>query len=181
MDWLQFFASVTSSLAWPVAVVAVCGLLRNQIGELVKGIRSVEWDKLKITLTEQIAEVSEEVEATVDALPPERIEPPDRQTASIDPRAMILNEWIPVELEVKRLGHLADLSDARSFVGLANQLHVKDYFDIATFRSIMKLRKIRNQAAHLNDRELTASDAIAMANTCRTLVSQLKKIEGPQG
>jgi len=43
MDWLQFFASLITSLAWPVTLLAVVFMLRSNIGALFPYIERLKY------------------------------------------------------------------------------------------------------------------------------------------
>ena len=181
MDWLQFFSSVISSLAWPVTVVLVVYLLRGQLAQLVKDISSFEWDKLKITIGERLTKVSETVEATapITAEAPAPAEAADDQfveMAKIDPIAAVVHSWVPVEREILELVKRMGLKPAKSFLSNANMLHAQGVLDEATMRNLANLRSIRNDALHASERDITVMDAIVMAETCRKIVAQLQDV-----
>ncbi|UVL19640.1 DUF4145 domain-containing protein [Pseudomonas sp. B21-044] len=175
MDWLQFFSSIVGSLAWPAAVVALTYMLKDQVGQLVKDIRTFEWDKLKVTIGDRIEQVSETV-----ASMPDVAEPPDSSfdrlmaVSKIDPRAAVLTGWASVEQEMYDLMKRANLPSSRDFTDNLELLVHKKLLDLDTMTNMMSLRDIRNAAAHVNERLITPVSAAAMVETCSRVVKQLR-------
>ncbi|MCE0850372.1 MULTISPECIES: hypothetical protein [Pseudomonas] len=180
MDWLQFFSSVLSSLAWPVAVIWLAYLLRAPLRKLIPRVRTVKYGEFHVDIGEQLEEVKEKVDAAA-SKPAETPEDPPisfRALAKADPRAAILSAWIPVEVE---LNAIAKKNDAKFVIGkpALRQLQAlleKGVLDQLTVETIANLRRIRNSAVHVTEESVSFDDAMAMAEMCQWVTAQLKRI-----
>jgi hypothetical protein len=176
MDWLQFFSSVIESLAWPAAVITLAVLMRGQLAQLIEGIRSFEWDKLKITIGERLHQVSEKLENVPEAPPP--IQGESRhlaELAELDPRAAIMAAWASVESEVLKLMSKVGITPSKVFTKNANALYAQGLLDQTTMQNLASLRSVRNDAAHAPDREIHTYEAMIMVDTCNKIVAQLQE------
>jgi hypothetical protein len=178
MDWLQFFSSITNSLAWPTAVVALALLMRNPLAKLIPLIRSLKYKDLQIDIGGQLEAAREQVDAISDTPGSATEEPPSsfKALAQADPRAAILSAWLPVEIE---LTAIAKKSGAPVFTPMLKQLkelHDKGILDQLLVDTLMNLRRIRNSAVHVTEESVSFDDAINMAEMCQWAIVQLKDI-----
>ncbi|UVL79410.1 hypothetical protein LOY24_04525 [Pseudomonas putida] len=175
MDWKQFFAALVNSSAWPIATVVLVLMLRSPLAKLIPRIRSVKYGQLDVDLSEKLDEVETAVAADVDhALPKQSPQPGVLELARIDPRAAVLSAWLEVEKEVQRLAIKAEISyRGDTPMSVANKLHVAGLMDELTFTTFRKLRKIRNEAAHLTEIGVSFEEAVSMANLCQWLAARL--------
>lgn len=178
MDWLQFFSSVISSIAWPAAVVGLAYLMRNPLANLLPLIRTLKYKDLQIDIGEQLEAVKEQVgeESDTPAAPAE--EPPlsFKALALADPRAAVLSAWIPVETELNEISEKLGLNNRRSPLMLIDALRREGVVDILTFETLDKLRRIRNSAVHAAGESVSFDDAISMAEMCQWVNAQLRRI-----
>ncbi|MNC41976.1 hypothetical protein D3C75_907710 [compost metagenome] len=175
MDWLQFFASVVTSIAWPTAIVTLAVLLRSPLARLLPLIRTLKYKDLQIDLGEQLEAVKEQVEASSDASSNDPEEPTStyKDLARIDPRAAVLSAWVPVELALKDLAFKRGLYTLQaSPAAMAKRLQEHGLLDQVTYDTLSKLRAIRNEAAHLM--LVSYDEAISMGEMCEWAVQKLK-------
>lgn len=175
MDWLQFFASVVGSLAWPLAVISLVFLLREPLRKLVPLIRTLKYKDWQIDVGHELEAARETVvdkDGPVVILPVQPT-PTVRQLAQIDPRAAVLSTWAPVELGLKDLG----ITTGAYKVGtplyvLIQRLRDQKAIDEKTFEVLQRLVRIRNEAVHLGN--ISFDEAITMSEMCDWTLQQLK-------
>lgn len=175
MDWLQFFASVVGSLAWPTAVIILVALLQAPLARLLPLIRTFKYKDLQIDLGGQLEAVKEEVAASGDASSnaEEQITSTYKDLARIDPRAAVLSAWVPVELALKDLCFKRGLYTLGATPAtLAERLRDNGVIDAITYKTLGRLRAIRNEAAHLM--LVSFDEAISMGEMCDWAVQKLK-------
>ncbi len=173
MDWLQFFASIAGSLAWPAAVVIIVAMMRKPVAGLIPFVRTLKYKDLQIDLGEQLEAVKEKVEASGQSKEPEEPQPVYLELARIDPRAAVLSAWVPVELAIKDLAmKRGAMTVGAPIAALTKRLHAAGEFDDTTYEALAKLRAIRNEAAHLM--LVSYDEAISMGEMCEWAVGQLK-------
>jgi len=176
MDWKQFVAAIVSSSAWPVAAICIILILRAPLAKIIPRIRSFKYGELHVDLAEKLDEVKVAVAADVTKQPPPTDPQPGvLELARIDPRSAVLSAWLEVERETLDLASKANIpSKGKTLISLANELHVAGLIDELAFTTFRKLRKIRNEAAHLTEIDVSFEEAVSMANLCQWLASRLK-------
>jgi hypothetical protein len=157
MNWMAFIASLTGSLAWPVAVLAIFFLLRKHIAALLPLLRELKYKDVQLTFGERVRELAAEV---VDVLP-EPAETPAlgegelshlERLGRLSPRAAILEAWIPVEQAALKLAVARGITltrDARVAArGVAEALARAGAISEEEAMLFNALRRLRNEAAH---------------------------------
>ncbi|WP_165976056.1 DUF4145 domain-containing protein [Pseudomonas putida] len=175
MDWLQFFASIVGSLAWPGAAVASVFMLRTPLGKVVPLIRTLKYKDWQIDVGQELEAAREKVEGNSgdNAIAvPEEPTPAIRQLAQIDPRAAVLSAWAPVELALQELGRETGAYQIGvPLYVLVKRLHGQGVVDDGTYQVLERLRRIRNEAVHLN--EISFDEAISMGEMCEWALKKL--------
>lgn len=188
MDWKQFFASVISSLSWPVAIVTVVGLLRASLMGLIPKIRSLKYGDLHIDLGKELEAVKAEIsvqaaEAESPATPTPPPAPTTIELASLSPRGAVIVSWNEVENELEQVLEKHQISITNPYKAHPGMkmriLRDKNLIDENTMSTFKKLYDLRNRAAHLTDVEIGYSDAITMAELCEWLIQRLKEAKPP--
>ncbi|HFX0811418.1 hypothetical protein LJG01_09095 [Pseudomonas aeruginosa] len=178
MDWKQFFAAVISSIAWPVAVISLAGLLRHPLSQLIPLIRTLKIKDLQIDLGERLDKVKAEVEATTDELVPDATGIASYvSVAEIDPRAAMLSAWLPVERELREIADKVDLPPYAQMWGLIGELIRTGVLDDDIGNTLLSMNRIRNDAVHLSGPEVDIEQALAMGELCERLTNRLKVIK----
>lgn len=180
MDWMQFVAALTSSLAWPLAV-AVLGLaFRGALIELLDKIRTLKYGEWQIDLEQQLRKVeaglAESPVATAS-------EPPSEEAvelATISPDLVMLQAWSGVERALDslmlRLEWKLAPQNNRPIIKM-QLLRERRLIDELTYSTFVRLMKIRNQVAHVYGLPLRQEDALSMSSSCAWLVERLEAVD----
>lgn len=67
MDTLTFLSSVIGSLAWPATIVVLVFALRNQLPDIVRSLKSIEYKDFKMTFERKVKEVAADVKEALPA------------------------------------------------------------------------------------------------------------------
>lgn len=166
MNTEQFVASLVNSLAWPVAVVVIVLLFREQLGKLLdaplKRLKAgpsgveLEFDRI---LSEAAAQVE----------PPPQLEPA-RESATADladvaalsPAAAVLDGFARVEEKLRaRLRDAGDprADEQRGAIALTRYAGQKQLISPETVEAIRGLAVLRNLAAHGGATDVTPDRA----------------------
>src|SRR5580698_9773569 len=101
MDWLQFIASLTRSLAWPAVLVLGFFILKANIGTVFPFIERLRYKDFEVEFRKSVQELTER---SRDVLPvrddDDQAEAPKERLyalAEISPRSAILEAWLQVE------------------------------------------------------------------------------------
>ena len=159
MDWLTFLAAVIGALAWPVTLVIVVLLLKDQIKTLFPALKRLKAGPVEAEFERGIKEAKtdaanlpapEALPAPLDARRQQLI-----QIAYINPRTAILDAWQGVEFAVKKAAiqqiggsPMPDVSSALKMVRELGKANLITPDDVALFHD---LRGLRNQATHAPD------------------------------
>ena len=181
MDYLDFFARLADSVAWPIAATVALLILKRPLFELVPLIRRLKFGDLQVDFHDRISEAEEQVAAIV-ADPSET--PPAsqalRDTAIVAPRDGIISAWINILNAQVRLARRHGIDPS------ARQRYGRSFERVLTHRNIIdprlaslitELRIIRNQAAHEADLRLNEEDANRYVSISQQLVRELDGIQ----
>lgn len=188
MDWLKFFAQVIGSIAWPVTMIVVVVLLKDQIAGLFPFLKRLKAGPVEAEFERSIQEAKNEaanlpapeaLPAPVDARRQQLI-----QIAYINPRTAIFDAWQGIEFAVKkaaiqRIGGspMPDISSALRMVRELSKASIITPDDVALFHD---LRGLRNQATHAPDFNPTLESAlnyIDLATGLQTRFEQLANVD----
>ncbi|MFP3850490.1 hypothetical protein [Pseudomonas sp. W5-01] len=176
MDWKQFIAAIVTASAWPVAAVVLVMMLKGPLVDILGRIRSLKIKDFNFDLSGKLDEVAVAVAANASE-PPAPVATAARpvlELARIDPRSAVLSAWLEVEKETEELALKAGIEFLRRPpVTVANELHAAGLMDELVFSTYVKLRRIRNEAAHLQERDISFEEAVSMANLCHWLANRL--------
>ncbi|WP_130932201.1 hypothetical protein [Pseudomonas sp. Sample_24] len=183
MDWMQFVAAITSSLAWPIAAVAVVLSVKRPLLALLPKIRTLKYGDLQIDLEEQLkavqADLTTDTSVSSGATPPV-VSAATVQLAAIAPRAAILYSWSEVESAldsaIDKLGWRFE-PKYDSPIHKLWLLREKGHIDELTASTFKRLMKIRNEAAHIQELQLEEDEALSMSASCAWLIERIQAIE----
>lgn len=177
MDWLQFFASVTGSLAWPIAVVALAYLVRGPLARLIPRVRSLKYGEFHMDIAGELERMELAVKAVVaePEFPVEDMTPEFLQTAQLIPGEAVIEAWLPVQMQLMEIAKKAGVTPMMHFP-LVREIGVLKTFDPSLFETVQKLWGIRNTVVHAEGHPVTHMDALKMGDMCRKVTAQLKAI-----
>jgi len=179
MDWLQFSAAMVASLAWPAAVVILTAMLRSPLAKIILMVKSLSYKEFHIALSDRLEAVKEEVDAhaPLDQPTPPYLTPPSvLELAHLDPRAAVFSAWIDVERALMEMASKAGISPNGTPVTIANELHIMDALSEFEFETFRNLRRVRNDAVHLTNKDVSSDDAVTMAHMCQWLTHRIRMI-----
>lgn len=185
MTWLHFFASVISSLAWPVCIIVLAFVFRAPLLQAIKLLRTVKWKELEAQFGENLDKVEEAVSETVPVLGTtpsatvkdvaERRAIDDRFEAllEISPNAAVVDAWLPIEDALIKLAALYDYKDGTPGLSVIRYLEKVDAFPASFSRPLMQLRNMRNAAAH-PIADITPAEAGRFGKLAKLVLAQLE-------
>ncbi|HEJ9173498.1 DUF4145 domain-containing protein [Serratia nevei] len=163
-------ADLVSALAWPLAFVWFVQKYGNDVKELILRLSKVKFGNAEAEFTlglkavEELANEAPLIEASKD-LPEEGIEFSKRMSqleriADVSPRAAIMESWLLIEEAAGKAGFVQGASIPRINPLLFIEWLVREgKIDKSTAILVDKMRKLRNEASHLRDFELTKDEA----------------------
>jgi hypothetical protein len=175
MDGLTFAASLVSSLAWPVVLLAITYLFRRELAEVIGRLRTVKalgaegtFDpkeaEAKVALATATAAATIQAATTAPNItassvttytPPKTQEMTERfmDLARRDPGAAVLEAWEEVERTLKRRMDTAKVAGIERLRGeqLIDLAMRKAVINVQTAEALRGLLVLRNLAAHDRD------------------------------
>lgn len=167
---MSTIADLVSALAWPLAFVWFVQKYGNDVKELILRLSKVKLGNaeaeftLGLKVVEELAGETSLAEASKD-LPEEGVEFSKRMAqleriADVSPRAAIMESWLLIEEAAGKAGFVQGASVPRINPLLFIDWLVKQgRVDNSTAALVNKMRKLRNEASHLKDFELTKDEA----------------------
>jgi hypothetical protein len=160
LDWLEFFASLTSSLAWPTSAAIIALIFRGEIKAIFNRLEHLGYGDWKLTLRKDL----EEAEQVALTLPPPPEPEPSQQIDALElysgnpfddlvrvsPRAAILDSWSDIEVRLRAIAIKVGFGGSRNLphLQLIELLGQHSIFPSSLISLLHELREIRNLAAH---------------------------------
>ena len=163
-------ADLASALAWPLAFVWFVQKYGNDVKELIVRLSKVKFGNAEAEFTlglkaaEELANEAPLIEASKD-LPEEGAEFSKRMSqleriADVSPRAAIMESWLLIEEAAGKAGFIQGASIPRINPLLFIEWLVREgKIDKSTAILVDRMRKLRNEASHMRDFELTKDEA----------------------
>ncbi|MGR7118242.1 DUF4145 domain-containing protein [Klebsiella aerogenes] len=167
---MSTIADLVSALAWPLAFVWFVQKYGNDVKELIFRLSKVKLGNAEAEFTlglkaaEELANGAPIVEAPTD-LPEKDIEFSKRMAqleriADVSPRAAIMESWLLIEEAAGKAGFVQGASVPRINPLLFVEWLVREgKIEKSTAVLVDRMRKLRNEASHLKDFELTKDEA----------------------
>ena len=108
MDALTFLAKLIEALIWPVAIVVLVVILRNEVRTLITTLTKIKAGPVEAEFGREVAKLHASAEGVDDLPPPEQLTPEKQmllQLAQINPRSAILEAWFGIEEALRQAAH----------------------------------------------------------------------------
>lgn len=151
LDWLGFISSIVAAISWPVAILAILIMFRAQMRELLSRIKSGKFGSAEFAFESAVIDLVVEEPITEEMLP---TTPPPSPVAASNSRDAVLEAWIRVSSAATELALRHGLIDVSKRMGpsaTARALRTAKLINTQDARSFLKLRDLRNTAAHSSD------------------------------
>jgi hypothetical protein len=153
MDTLAFIVEMTKALAWPIAAGAIAITYRTQIKDLLARMRKGKLGPAEFEFETRLKELAAE---NPDATSPG----PSKETLAAkriqaEPRAVVLEQWLFVEEELRKRALAEGLSEAKDMPAhvLLGKLESMKRLNPLAGPLFRDLRSLRNSAAHSSEFE----------------------------
>jgi len=182
LDALGFIANLVDSLAWPVVVIAVGFIFKAELKDVLRGLTSLSVGNTKATF-EQGLQRAEATAASIESDSEAIRESGDGgieallTTATLHPRAAILEAWILIEKAARSVaensGLPLDENRARPYFNLQKFLAKNELLPKAEIDAFRELRLIRNKAAHSSDFDVSTDQAERYIRVANRLIESI--------
>lgn len=177
IGWLVFFERTIGHIAWPAAIVTASVLFKRQIVQIMGRLRSIKHKETEVTFSEMLDEASAEASAIPISVDKSSI---DADLLSNYPHLAISEAWRKIE---NQIGTIVATEwprlPEREFHGLSAVRHFErlKLADPSLLRLIHDLRRLRNEAIHGEDGDVTVGQAHEYVSLASRVEAQLAEIE----
>ena len=187
MDWLQFIASLISSLAWPSVLVTALLIFRRHLLALAPYLREVEAAGVKLKFEQGLEQVKSDADASP-SLPvapapalggPLGLGQPADQSVPLmlavhAPRALVLESWASVEHALRAaVGDTGSPAKSRPPNRILDELRSTGRVTPEIAKIVDDLRRLRNEAAHLPTFAIETDKALEYYRLARRVTEAL--------
>ena len=169
LNWLDFFASLVDSLAWPISAAIIALIFRNQIRLLFSRLEEFGYGEWKLKLRKDLDEAEQAAEALPP--PPEPVADGDlvtidyapfdqfSQLVAISPNAAILDAWLEIERRLAPFAERFGVASQRpmNILRIIDALGQNAMIPETVVKLLHEMRQIRNLAVH--SQKVSADDA----------------------
>jgi hypothetical protein len=184
VDWLQFFASLIGSLAWPAVVIAVLFLLRTHLVAIATRIEELSLPGgTAIKLAKQVRQVQTEAELVEaeqgldEAAPVITLDPSVLQLAEQFPEAAVLEAYKELESVLLQIrARLPNGKPRRTGPEVMTDLLDQKYISESIFSLYQTLRETRNTLVHVRGDRLSQATAVELISQVKLLTDILRRV-----
>ncbi len=190
MNVLAFIAALVTALAWPSAVLIGIALLRKPLMQLIPTIKRFQYRELAIDFERRLEDAAATVAEVLKDLPPESARralegaEPSALQALIDasPPGLIMRAWQEVEaaavaaVQRLRIPVLRFGSTPESPVHAIRALEHSDRLSPAARAMLFQLRRLRDEAAHYPELDITKESAQSYLETAAAIVHYISEL-----
>jgi hypothetical protein len=164
MDKLTFTSNLITALAWPVATTMIVILLRSEVSILLGRIKKIKHKDSEIDLAGEISDAAKSADKVLSESSADKTPEQERigRLAEDSPRGAILDSWLSIEgaMGEYALRHGIESQNPHSPPYQRIQSIQLHNLDVATLghgiiEMLDKLRRIRNDAVHRTDADIT--------------------------
>lgn len=162
MDWKTFFSNIISSAIWPIVVVIIVLLLREQINQLILSMKNLRYKELEVNFGDQASKInkyleeanipdsSEIINKSIRENNSELIEKINKikDENSVSPRSAIIEAWLIVEDRLRNLADTYMIRPNKTTLKITKELYDMNVISKELFEACDGLREYRNKAAH---------------------------------
>lgn len=194
MDVLTFISKIVESLAWPTIVAGVLVYFRKDFPSIGRSLKKLKVKDLEVEFGNAVRELAVETERAVSQSIDERIAAGSDEDsaiakrlfsiADVSPRAAILEAWLVVEAAAASALTKAGSPAIRPEAGpLKIQVGLRQGGILTPPQEVAfdHLRRIRNQALHLSDVDLSPAAVGSYIRSALAIAVYLKDIASLHG
>ena len=187
MDWKTFIAEIISSIVWPAVVIFLIYHLKDRLAELLPRLKKLKHKDTELEFSEKLNELAIETEASREEMPVVEKKPEINEQfnflmklSDISPRSAVIESY-----------RVLESASAKAAAKAYPELESKQIFNPMQIQKMLQgkvisknqvhqfneLRKLRNQAAHMEDFELKHMPIEAYIDIALTLANSLENYE----
>ncbi|MDE0093273.1 MAG: hypothetical protein OXO49_02070 [Gammaproteobacteria bacterium] len=176
-NWMSLFASLASSLAWPVLILLLCCKFRNNLDEFLQHVTKVNAYGVQVERDSKTIRAKAERNGVKDQAIDEEYKQTLKQTVATNPREAILTAWYQLQRTAVLKYHELSRKQGKDQVAPSEALAFFEYSSALTPNSaeaLRDLRFLRNQLVHQSIDNISKTTAEEFVAATRSLIYQIK-------
>lgn len=182
MDWKTFIVELVSALAWPLVVLFTIFQLKDRLAELIPRLRKLKHKDTELEFAEKLNELAIESATSNSTWAPKNPEMNEQfhtlqKLSELSPRSAVIESFRILETALSKalIRAYPEMETKNGFnPALMRDLIKNKILNEAQFHQFNELRKLRNQAAHLEDFDLKSMPIPAYIDIALTLANNLE-------
>ena len=185
MGLLDFTAAAINSLAWPIAVVVIVVLLRKEVANLLARITKIRHKDSEIDLAREVEDAASSADKVLGGIAEPNSNPEReriKRLAEDSPRGAILDAWLSVEEAMSNYERRHGIEYAQSHAPPHHRVQSIKLSNLdsptlgqGVLQMLDKLRRIRNDAVHTTDADITPETARDYATLAARVKAKLEE------
>lgn len=195
--WLDFISSISSSLAWPLAIIIVCCIFKKYIVNLLPSLKNIKYGDFSLEFNHSVEYLQKELDKVVpepekldkvapkpeksDKVVPKQEKPKDvflknenlKINGSLEPDLIVIYAWREVETKLKEK-YLTLFPDNAKHTNSTHKILLELINNNIIQENILNLfletMELRNKVIHTKNNDLTLVNAIRYNNVCNELL-----------
>lgn len=184
MTYLEFFSNIISAMAWPLSAIAIVLILRGEISSLLSRVKRIRHKDSEIDLAAEVIEAKKSADEIPELL--EKSLAPEQsrmdRLAEDSPRGAILDAWLVVDEAMTNYGKRYGINNANNNVPPFRKIENIRMVNLdsgnlgnGVIEMLDRLRRIRNDAVHKTDSEITSETARDYAALAARVTAKLEE------
>lgn len=183
MNYLDFITEITNAIAWPIATVIIVLKLHPEIGCLLSRIKRIKHRDSEIDLGQEVSEAKLTADNLPEFVDKSKIEMFRlKQLAKDSPRGAILEAWLNVDEAMTKYcerhgieGNNINLPSSVKINAITMTNLDQGTLGSGVIDMLVKLSRIRNEAVHIKDSEITFETAIEYAALAARVTAKIEE------
>ncbi|MDO6442078.1 hypothetical protein [Marinobacter sp. 2_MG-2023] len=185
MEPLEFTAEVIKALAWPSAVVIAVVILRTEVANLLGRITKIKHKDSEIDLAQEVQAAANSADKVLGNSAKVGLDSEQGRASRLaedSPRGAILDAWLSVEEAMTGYEKRHGIEYATSHAPPHQRIQSIQWSDLdksslgqGVLQMLQKLRRIRNEAVHSSDAEITSETAREYASLAARVRAKLEE------
>jgi len=179
MDVLTFIAGVVEHLAWPVAVVTLAMIFREEFRVLLRNLRRGKVGSAEFEFERGVASLEANAQDLIEASDTDSDDSSVKRLARLHPRAAILEAWMRLEdqiIDAATRMNLANPTAHRYALGALRGLRESQLLPANRLAVLDELQDLRNQAAHDPEFAPTPGSVITYVHVAENLGAEIEEL-----
>lgn len=156
-------------------------ILRVELAQLISRLRTIKHKGTEFDFSQGVSDARHKAEQSLPSPSADNSQAlhTSERLAELSPRGAVLESWLEVESALGEMAKRYGISPAESHPGDLELLRVQlsDYEPLGrgAFELLEKLRKLRNEAVHLREKEIDPVTAVQYANLANRVIKVINE------